>query len=49
MLFYLLFFQDSDTWAIFIILSGHQWIRDEFWDILQKYFSGKFSINKDID
>ena len=49
MLFYLFFSQDSNTRAIFIILPGHQWIRNDFWDILHTYFSGKFNINKDID
>ena len=48
MLFYL-FFQDSNTCAIFIIFPGYQWIRNDSWDILHKYFSGKFNINKDID
>ena len=48
MLFYL-FFSKILTCAIFIKLPGHQWIHHDSWDILHKYFSGKFNIIKDID
>ena len=41
-----LFSQDSNTWDIFILLPVNQWIRNDSWDILHKYFSGKFNINK---
>ena len=52
MLFYL-FFLKILTHGILSLysLGTREWIRNDSWDILYKYFSGKFNItcNKDID